>query len=150
MIPVYPLTEDLRPGDVFLVQTPIKDQVKQYEADGFLPMDQMVARLNPEGYVAFYGPTSINEHEFSPFLTGHSVAVSPGYAFPTNAAPRASFPSYNFSFSRGTGLQMALPISGVPVALGLSGFEKARGSVTLSDAYTYGIDLMSLTTQVDR
>jgi len=28
VIPVYPLTEDLQPGDVFLVQTPIEDQVK--------------------------------------------------------------------------------------------------------------------------
>ena len=30
VIPVYPLTEDLQPGDVFLVQTPIEEQVKVY------------------------------------------------------------------------------------------------------------------------
>jgi len=45
VIPVYPLTEDLQPGDVFLVQTPVEDQVKVYLAKGFLPLDNLVTRL---------------------------------------------------------------------------------------------------------
>ena len=38
VIPVYPLTEDLLPGDIFLVQTPIEEEVKAYLAKGFLPL----------------------------------------------------------------------------------------------------------------
>ena len=44
VIPVYPLTEDLQPGDVFLVQTPVKKQVEVYEKRGFLPLEQMLVR----------------------------------------------------------------------------------------------------------
>jgi hypothetical protein len=52
IIPVYPLTEDLQPGDVFLVQTP--EQVKVYLAKGFLPLENLVTRLSPAGYARFY------------------------------------------------------------------------------------------------
>ena len=50
VIPVYPLTEDLQPGDVFLVQTPVEEQVKVYLAKGFLPLENLVTRLSPSGY----------------------------------------------------------------------------------------------------
>ncbi len=30
VIPVYPLTEDIQPGDVFLVQTPVDKQVEEF------------------------------------------------------------------------------------------------------------------------
>ena len=35
VIPVYPLTEDLQPGDIFLVQVPIDQQQKLYEEERF-------------------------------------------------------------------------------------------------------------------
>ncbi|MDR4498741.1 MAG: hypothetical protein MRK02_12605 [Candidatus Scalindua sp.] len=54
VIPVYPLTEDIQPGDVFLVQTPIEAQVKVYESKGFLPFDNHLVRLQPKGYFDFY------------------------------------------------------------------------------------------------
>ena len=54
VIPVYPLTEDILPGDVFLVRTRIEDQIKVYEAKGFLPLDQLLVRLQPNNYAAFY------------------------------------------------------------------------------------------------
>ena len=54
VIPVYPLTEDLQPGDVFLVQTPIEEQVKVYLDKGFLPLENLVTRLSPSGYARFY------------------------------------------------------------------------------------------------
>ena len=38
VIPVYPLTEDIQPGDVFLVQLPIDQQQKLYQQNGFLPL----------------------------------------------------------------------------------------------------------------
>ena len=45
VIPVYPLTEDLRPGDIFLVETPLQEK-KQYEGDGYLRLDQHLYRLH--------------------------------------------------------------------------------------------------------
>lgn len=45
VIPVYPLSEDLQPGDVLLVSTPIEEQVKIYKDKGFLPLDQLLVRL---------------------------------------------------------------------------------------------------------
>ena len=37
VIPIYPLSEDLQPGDVLLVSTPIEEQVALYKEKGFLP-----------------------------------------------------------------------------------------------------------------
>jgi len=54
VIPVYPLTEDLEPGDVFLVQTPVEEQVKVYLDKGFLPLENLVTRLPLTGYAEFY------------------------------------------------------------------------------------------------
>src|SRR5437016_4213640 len=33
IIPVYPLTEDLLPGDVFLVQSPIEDEIRNWTVE---------------------------------------------------------------------------------------------------------------------
>ena len=54
VIPVYPLSEDLQPGDVLLVSTPIENQVKLYKKKGFLPLDQHLVRLYPTEYKDFY------------------------------------------------------------------------------------------------
>ena len=54
MIPVYPLTEDLVPGDVFLVQMPLSTQVEIYDKRGFLPLDRLVTRLDGLEYAEFY------------------------------------------------------------------------------------------------
>src|SRR5688572_18211626 len=45
VIPVYPLTEDLVPGDIFLVEQTREEQVRQYQAAGFLPLDHHLYRL---------------------------------------------------------------------------------------------------------
>ena len=42
VIPVYPLTEDLQPGDLFLVQTPVEEQARVYMEKGFLPLENLV------------------------------------------------------------------------------------------------------------
>jgi hypothetical protein len=56
VMPVYPLTEDLQPGDVFLVETPIQTQARIYRQRGFLPLDLMVTRLNTGvDFAALYG-----------------------------------------------------------------------------------------------
>ena len=55
IIPVYPLTEDLQPGDLFLVQSPIDHQQRLYTRHGFLPLETLIRRLHPDGYQNFYG-----------------------------------------------------------------------------------------------
>src|SRR4030095_12564215 len=54
ILPVYPLTEDLQPGDLFLLQVTGGKQDKTYRQRGFLPMDNLIFRLDPRGYETFY------------------------------------------------------------------------------------------------
>src|SRR5215212_8671217 len=54
VLPVYPLTEDLQVGDVFLVATPLSQEVHDLEQDGFLPLDNVIARIQPTGWQNFY------------------------------------------------------------------------------------------------
>src|SRR4051812_27609092 len=54
VMPVYPLTEDLQPGDVFLVPMSVEEQRAHFDDKGFLPLDHHVARLTPDGYAQFY------------------------------------------------------------------------------------------------
>ena len=44
----------MQPGDVFLVQTPIDKQHEIYTKRGFLPFDNHLGRINPDGYKPFY------------------------------------------------------------------------------------------------
>ena len=170
VIPVYPLTEDLQPGDVFLVATPIPRQAKEYTKSGFLPLEQHMTRLTlsfSEFYVDTYGvskdsklprdwqfPRSIKEgvsavgapvpasaeREGEGLASGSSSEGS--YTDSTSAwnmAPSAGFPTYTFSVKSGSGIQVALPIQGIPVGLGLIKADSASGSVTIADAHTYGL-----------
>jgi hypothetical protein len=49
VVPVYPLNEDLQPGDVFLVQLPVGLQHEIYEKRGCLPFENPLTRLQPSG-----------------------------------------------------------------------------------------------------
>ena len=141
VIPVYPLTEDIQPGDVFLVQTPISKQTEIYEKRGFLPIDQLVTRFHDLDYGKFYeddywlGTYATVSHPRPGWTTGSVALVS---------APRVAFPTYSFNIKEGGGLQLALPIQGIPVGLGVLGAARANGTVTIKDAYTYAIDGESL------
>jgi hypothetical protein len=144
VIPVYPLTEDLQPGDVFLVQVPIDRQQAIYKEKGFLPLDNLVDRLVPSGFCTFYGAS---------FMSGGTAAckplpvtwLTPGQdAAAWAAAPGASFPTYSFSARKGAGFNLAVPVEGVPVGLSLLGGDAAEGSVTITSAKTYGVDTISL------
>lgn len=139
VIPVYPLTEDLQPGDLFLVQMPVDRQQEAYERKGFLPLDNHLARLTPEGYADFYRNSFLLGAK-SPSLPNEGLAASPAWS---NVA-KAAFPSYSFVVERGAGLSLALPVRGVPIGLSLLGSSSAYGSITLSDARTYGVDIASL------
>lgn len=138
IIPVYPLTEDLQPGDVFLVQVPIDKQQTVYAEKGFLPLDNMICRVYPKGYKDFYKNS---------FFTGSDLILPKDWltANPVwSSAPTAKFPTYSFSVKRGGGFNLALPVQGVPIGLSLLGGDAAYGSIVIADAKTYGIDVISL------
>lgn len=146
VIPVYPLTEDLQPGDVLLVNTPIEQQVKLYKANGFLPLDQLQVRLNPDEYAAFYRGR---------YESGGAAVPPAQWQKPTTtalhnwqAAPHAGFPTYQFSVDQSSGASLAIPVQGIPFALGLMNSFKASGSVTIADAYTYGLENAALYSRV--
>ena len=143
VIAVYPLTQDVQPGDVFLVQTPIDQQQQAYKDDGFLPLDNHLARLNPSGYSEFYRKS---------FLDGNTTTALPTDWLKAEwkTAPSAAFPSYAFSASKGGGLNLAIPVSGVPVGLSLLGTQSATGTISLKDARTIGVDTESLYFQLTK
>jgi len=138
IIPVYPLTEDVLPGDIFLVQVPIDRQQEIYKQKGFLPLDNMIRRVDPQGYKDFYRNS---------FFTGSDTILPKDWltANPVwSLAPTAKFPTYSFSVKRGGGLNLALPVQGVPIGLSLLGGDAAYGSIMIADAKTYGVDVISL------
>jgi hypothetical protein len=188
VIPVYPLTEDLVPGDIFLVRMSIPQQHREYQSRGFLPMDMHLTRLHGLDYAGIYlNSYGTKDKDNTPYhwqfppdgdapatvddlrrllrppqaVTGagpqNGGGAGTGGAKGGNAdpnkpqprqdldptlwrtAPRAAFPSYTFQVDSRGGIQAALPIHGVPVALSMMQTDKAFGSVTLSDAYTYGV-----------
>jgi hypothetical protein len=139
IIPVYPLTEDLEPGDIFLVQLTVDEQHKAYEGSGFLPFENHIDRIYPSGYKRFYQWSFAVGDEETPlpktWLTGNEAWSN---------SPNAAFPTYTFSTSSGGALNLALPISGIPVGLSLLGAKSAAGTVTIGDARTYGVDTYTL------
>lgn len=149
VIPVYPLTADMQPGDIFLVQTTIDRQQEIYKKRGFLPLDNHLARLHPTGYPAFY------DHSFM-LPDAATGTVLPGqWIRPTEgsrawaAAPSAAFPSYSFTVDQGAGFNLAVPVKGIPVGLALLGARSAEGSVSIQRASVMGIDIVSLYRDLD-
>lgn len=154
VIPVYPLTQDLQPGDVFLVQLPIDRQQQQYQQRGFLPLDNHLARLNIDTYDEFYRNSFLGREGESAYkLPLDSLRPKATVGDKTSAwsmAPGAAFPTYSFSVSSSAGLNLAVPISGVPVGLSLLGADAANGTISIGDARTLGVDIMSLHEQVHK
>jgi hypothetical protein len=159
LIPIYPLSEDLRPGDVFLVQRPIGQQVSEYKSKGYLSLDDHRVRLAGLDYKRLYrdgyfsdpfGETPHPRALRAPGAAGANGEGAPPGGDSGNrstidvAAPRASFPVYSFTVDRGEGLSLAFPIQGVPVALNFMGAQKAVGSVSITDARTYAADATDL------
>ncbi|CCH50013.1 protein of unknown function [Pseudodesulfovibrio piezophilus C1TLV30] len=68
VIPIYPLEESIRPGDVFLVGAPHAKEVTLYREKGFLPMDTHLHRISglEKDYVDFYGEGYLNEYPAPP------------------------------------------------------------------------------------
>jgi hypothetical protein len=121
VVPVYPLTEDLQPGDVFVVTRTGQREHEAYRERGFLPLDQLLTRLKGLDYQRFYE---------GGFLPGQKSGSS---------APRVVFPTYAFEVERNEGARVAIPTKALPFALAFLQAERASGSVLIRDAFTYGI-----------
>jgi hypothetical protein len=151
VLPVYPLTEDLQVGDLFLVSTPIQDEVHLLEQSGFLPLENVIARLQPTGWSQFYnGSYFVNDTSVLP--RQWQFPNPPPTSAPItswSAAPGAAFPSYTFQVKRGAGATLAIPIQAVPVGLSLLQTSDAYGTVNISNASTYGLPVGVISPQVD-
>ncbi len=162
VIPVYPLTEDLQVGDVFLVHQHAENQHKEYKRRGFLPMEQLLVRLHPEGYHNFYlqshgtrGRDDIPHHwKFPNGAFGSAHEPKEGDKPSDNPpnkwhfGPIAAFPSYGFDIQQGQAFSLSIPVKGVPVAMSILGAQAAKCSLTIKDAHTYGIDTLQIEKQV--
>ncbi len=146
VIPVYPLTQDVAIGDVFLVRTPIADQTKDYQTRGFLALDDFRVRLPYTNFHKVYfdgyfkdefGNTPHTMPEFTNVVSGSNAAAG---SWTSVAAPRVAFPTYSFQAKSGFGLSAAFPIQGVPVALAFLRSDQLNGSVTITDARTIAGD----------
>lgn len=151
VLPVYPLTEDLQVGDVFLVSTPIEDEVHELEKNGFLPLDNVIARLQPTGWQTFYnGAYGVADNSVLPRqwqFPEPAPAAPPLTAWTT--APGAAFPTYTFQVKSGQGATLAIPIQSVPVGLNLMQTDDAYGTVNISNASTYGLPISVLAPQIN-
>ncbi|HKY30956.1 MAG TPA: hypothetical protein VJV23_00345 [Candidatus Polarisedimenticolia bacterium] len=169
VIPVYPLTEDLQPGDVFLVTRPIQRQAEQYKDKGFLALDQQMARLRPLDFPGYYrGSFGVGGFPPDPNGTEPGSVAPDMWRFPDGwvdwtengterkrgntawtRAPRAYFPTYTFKVASGQGASLALPLNAVPTGLSLMGTDSATGNVALKDAFSYGVSLSELMAPVE-
>lgn len=152
VLPVYPLTEDLQVGDVFLVSTPLEDEVKALESDGFLPLDNVVARIQPTGWQVFYNSSyGVSDNSVLPRQWQFPTPPPAAAPFTTwGTAPGAAFPSYTFQVKKGQGATLAIPIQSVPVGLSLLQTSDAYGTVNISSASTYGLPISMMSPQVNQ
>jgi hypothetical protein len=148
VMPVYPLREDVLPGDCFLVSVPVDEQQKQWKAKGFLPLDQQFLRVQPSGYAEFYEQSFPVANDQVPLRWLTPADKQPVHLW--HLAPGAAFPTYSFQVKKGGGFNLALPIQGVPVGLSLLGASEATGAVVISDARTYGVDMGTLLGDVEQ
>jgi len=150
VVPVYPLTQDIQPGDVFLVNQTVAEQSKRFRDRGFMPTDLLVTRLESLDYSTFYSMRGSGEsadpcdHENKELVLPRDWRDAPKPKASWERFPRAGFPSYTFEVSNSGGLSVAIPVQAVPVALSVTGAAKATGSMTISDASTYGLDASAI------
>ena len=141
IIPVYPLTEDLHVGDIFLVQRTVDEQHQEYEQRGFLPLDNLIYRMDPTGFYQFY---DLSFAHGEPEIELPADWLGSGQDISWKEAPKASFPTYSFAVKSGGGINIGVPVQGVPIGLSLLGSDAAQGTITIGDGKTYGLDTITL------
>ncbi len=70
IVPVYPLDEDVQVGDVMIVDTPVAQLKKKWNAKGYLPIEHRYGRFQPSGYSKYYsnGQYGISKDSVLPHL----------------------------------------------------------------------------------
>jgi hypothetical protein len=145
VLPVYPLTEDVQPGDVFLVHMTADQEVQAYTTNGFLPLSGLVARIPPTNYHEFYsGGYGVAGPNVSPPRQWQFPTSNPSAQPDYRSAPRAEFPAFSFSIKHGEGLNASFPIHAIPVGLGLLDSGDASGTLAFGEAYTFGSDMKTI------
>lgn len=180
VVPVYPLEEDIQVGDVMIVDTPISQLKKSWNAKGYLPIEHRYGRFTPTGFSKYYsaGAYGVTEKSVLPTMWQSPKDPSEWHSNPSALptpiapqkdgedeaaytkrkkeyidsaltthwplAPRAGFPTIGFEIKRGESFSGALPLKGVPIMLGALGARSVSGTISLTDAFTYGIDEPSL------
>ena len=140
IIPVYPLTADLRPGDLFVVPYTVDSEVRMYQGRGFMPLTGLIGRVSPDGYQKFY-PDRYGQKDVGwPFST-MGPSTQP-------ACPRVAFPTYSFKAERQDGIDLAVPVEGVALGLDVLNARKAMTTIEISGGYTYGLDETTLRQEV--
>ncbi|MNI27244.1 hypothetical protein D3C73_809750 [compost metagenome] len=134
-MPVYPLDEDIRPGDVYLSKNDVSTEIATWEAKGFLPLINRYDRI----------PIAESEYD-TQYANG--FAKTNGVSF--NRAPGTAFPSYTFSVDKRGALGLAIPLNSVPVALAASGAQSATGSVVFKDASNQGLSDRTMQSIIER
>lgn len=114
------------------------DQATKDKAAGELAAAK--AKVGPAGTAVEKARTALNNAQTARDKAADDIFKATNWPL----APRAGFPSYTVKVKSGQGFAGAIPVSGVPIALSAMGAREANISVTLSDAYTYGIDESSL------
>ncbi len=135
VLPVYPLTEDLVPGDVFLVTVPLQQQHERYEREGRVPLDLAATRLPAartdfaDYYADRYWRGSFAEGPFD----------RPEEAEDPVPAPRAVFPRLRVEVTAAGDAAVGLPLQSIPLGLDLLRTTRAEVTVDLRDAFTYAL-----------
>jgi hypothetical protein len=174
VIPVYPLSEDIQVGDVYIVDVPSGQEQELWRSKGYLPLPQLFTRLDipPAVYVAdmyrggaygvdgstglplAYQKGSSEQKPSDPTTIpsgGNETQPRPARRPLQNwqkLAPQASFPSYSVKVGSSSGGSLGLPIQGIPVALGLLNSQSAVASVSMQECYTYGLPNLVVLNQI--
>lgn len=135
VMPLYPLEEDVRPGDIYLVDKSLNSEVKAWNQKGFLPLNNRFDRMQ------------IPQEVFDDFYS-HGLAKDNPVSF--SRPPTAAFPSYTFEVDKRGALGLAVPLSSVPVAISASGAQRATGSVVFTGASTQGLPDLVMQKQIDQ
>lgn len=151
IIPVYPPTADLFPGDLFLVERTIADQHEEYEERGFLALPYHLSRLKLMQSTWASAYRGFNDALIGSGMPGQiSANRSDQTSDALSQAFTAAFPSYGFEVRSGGAFDLAIPISGVPAAISALSASSAKGSITIKDVRTYGVTAIQLQEEVER
>ena len=142
IIPVYPPSQDIQVGDIFLVSQTVNDQHQQYVKDGFLPLPQHIGRLPLENFAEFYKYSFANSIDKSLVLPKEWFIANDSQI--CKLSPNVYFPGYSFDITENVAANMAIPVQGIPIGLSLLNSNNANCSIMIKNAKTYGLDFITL------